>query len=178
MIIGPLHEKTNNMTVFPAKTQIGLGIHPVWSEFSLSTWRKLGSLATHRVHSEDSYQTGRMPRLIWVFAGCTCHFVGFATRCLKGFFSVLNKKQNVFLWRKWKIMPFKIIMKYTLVFFYMFSGFLIQMRHLSRYLLWLWLCSGSDVPLTLCRFQGSQVRPLNNALSKKSCKFRHMKILL
>ena len=22
-------------------------------------------------------QTGRMPRLIWVFAGCTCHFVGF-----------------------------------------------------------------------------------------------------
>ena len=27
--------------------------------------------------SEDSGQTGRMPRLIWVFAGRTCHFVGF-----------------------------------------------------------------------------------------------------
>ena len=27
--------------------------------------------------SEDSYQSGRMPRLIWVFAGRTCHFVGF-----------------------------------------------------------------------------------------------------
>ena len=28
-------------------------------------------------------QTGWMPRLIWVFSGCTCHFVGFVTRCLK-----------------------------------------------------------------------------------------------
>ena len=39
-------------------------------ESSLSAWRKLGSLATHWAHSEDSDQTGmRMPRLIWVFAG-------------------------------------------------------------------------------------------------------------
>ena len=38
---------------------------------SLSVWRKLGSLATHWTHSEDSDQTGRMPRLIWVFAGRT-----------------------------------------------------------------------------------------------------------
>ena len=52
--------------VRPAKTQIGLGINPVWSESSLSAWRKLGSLATHWAHSEDSDQTGRMPRLIWV----------------------------------------------------------------------------------------------------------------
>ena len=37
----------------------------------LSTWRRLGSLATHWVHSEDSDQTVRMPRLIWVFVGCT-----------------------------------------------------------------------------------------------------------
>ena len=41
----------------------------------LSTWRKLGSLDTQWVHSEDSDQTGHMPRQIWVFAGCTCHFV-------------------------------------------------------------------------------------------------------
>ena len=32
--------------------------------------------------SEDSDQTGRMPRLIWVFAGRTCHFVGFVMRWL------------------------------------------------------------------------------------------------
>ena len=38
---------------------------------SLSAWRKLGSLATHWAHSEDSDQTGRMPRLIWVFTGRT-----------------------------------------------------------------------------------------------------------
>ena len=34
----------------------------VWSESSLSTWRKLGSSATHWAHSEDSDQTGRMPQ--------------------------------------------------------------------------------------------------------------------
>ena len=59
------------MVVRPAKTQISLGIRPVWSESSPSAWRKLGSLATHWAHSEDSDQTGRMPRLIWVFAGRT-----------------------------------------------------------------------------------------------------------
>ena len=55
----------------PAKTQSSLGIRPVWSESSLSAWRKLGSLATHWAHSEDSDQTGRMPRLIWVVPGRT-----------------------------------------------------------------------------------------------------------
>ena len=106
--------------VHPAKTWISLGIRQVWSESSLSAWRKLRSLATHwaqartlirlgrrpgwsesslgaqsfcwfcrvaavfTVHlkkawvlsypfsaSEDSDQTGQMPRLIWVFTGCT-----------------------------------------------------------------------------------------------------------
>ena len=68
--------------VRPAKTQISLGIHPVWSESSLSARRKLGSLATHWAHREDSDQTGRMPRLIWIFARRTDHFVGFVTRRL------------------------------------------------------------------------------------------------
>ena len=45
----PTHHKSNKMTVRPAKTQIS----PVWSESSLSAWRKLGSLATHWAHSED-----------------------------------------------------------------------------------------------------------------------------
>ena len=67
----PRHDKTNKVSVRPAKTQISLGICPVWSESSLSAWRNLGSLATHWAHSEDSDQTGRMPRLIWVFAGRT-----------------------------------------------------------------------------------------------------------
>ena len=76
IIFEPRHDKTNKMAVRPAKTQISLGIRPVWSESSLSAWRNLGSLATHWAHSGDSGQTGRMPRLIWVFAGRT-HFVGF-----------------------------------------------------------------------------------------------------
>ena len=67
----PRHDKTKKMTVRPAKTQISLGIRPVWSESSLSAWRKHWSLATHWAHTEDSDQTGRMPRLIWVFAGRT-----------------------------------------------------------------------------------------------------------
>ena len=71
IITEPHHYKTNKMSVRPAKAQISLGIRPVWSESSLSAQRKLGSLATHWTHSEDSDQTGRMPRLIRVFAGRT-----------------------------------------------------------------------------------------------------------
>ena len=67
----PRHDKTYKVSVRPAKTQISLGIRPVWSESSLSAWRNLGSLATHWAHSENSDQTGRMPWLIWVFAGRT-----------------------------------------------------------------------------------------------------------
>ena len=65
------HDKTNKVSVRPAKTQISLGIRSVWSESSLSAWRNIWSLATHWAHSEDSDQTGRMSRLIWVFAGRT-----------------------------------------------------------------------------------------------------------
>ena len=47
----PPRDKTSNVAVRPAKTQTNLGIYPVWSESSLSAWRKLGSLATHWVHN-------------------------------------------------------------------------------------------------------------------------------
>ena len=45
--------KPTKWHVCPAKTQISLGILPLWSEASLSAWRKLGSLATHWAHGED-----------------------------------------------------------------------------------------------------------------------------
>ena len=74
-IFEPRHDKTSKMAVCPAKTHISQSIRPVWSaqsdQSSLSAWRHLGSSATHWAHSEDSDQTGRMPRLIWVFAGRT-----------------------------------------------------------------------------------------------------------
>ena len=47
MIFEPPRDKTNKVSVRPAKTQISLGIRPVWSESSLSAWRQLGFLATH-----------------------------------------------------------------------------------------------------------------------------------
>ena len=61
----------------PAKTQISLRIRAVCSEYSLSAWKGFGFMAFHRVISEDSDQTARMRRLIWVFAGRTCHKVHF-----------------------------------------------------------------------------------------------------
>ena len=61
---------------------IQISIRPVWSESSLASWRKLGSLATHWAYSKDSDQTGWMPGLIWVFTGCTCHFVVFVWRLI------------------------------------------------------------------------------------------------
>ena len=68
--------------VHPAKTQISLGIHPVWSESSLcAQWVAKHPSFLH-ADSEDSDQTGPMPRLIWVFAGRTLHFVGFVMRWL------------------------------------------------------------------------------------------------
>ena len=67
----PRHDKTNKVSVRPAKTQISLGIRPVWSESSLcAQWVAKDPRFLH-ADSEDSDQTGRMPRLIWVFAGRT-----------------------------------------------------------------------------------------------------------
>ena len=77
-----LMTKPTKLHVRPAKTQINLGIRPVWSESSLSTWGKLKSLAIIRVHGEASDRTGWMSRLIWVFAGCKGQFVGFVMRRL------------------------------------------------------------------------------------------------
>ena len=59
------------------KTQISLGIRPVWSESAVSA--RWGAKVPRLLHadSEDSDQTGRMPSLIWVVAGRTGHFVGF-----------------------------------------------------------------------------------------------------
>ena len=93
----PQHDKTNKMSVRPANTQISLGICPVWSESSVcAQWVPKDPGFLH-ADSEDSDQTGRMPRLIWVFAGRTCHFVGFDMRWLKcaGFSAVMPESLPV-----------------------------------------------------------------------------------
>ena len=91
----PPHDKTNKMTVYPAQTQISLGIRPVWSESSLCTQWVAKDPSFLNADSEVSDQTGQMPRLIWVFAGCTCHFVGFVMRWLKFSLAQERKKKCV-----------------------------------------------------------------------------------
>ena len=82
MIAYHLMTKPTQWHVRQAKTQISLGFRPVWTESSLCTkWVAKGPVLL-QADSEDSDQTGWMPRLIWVFAGRTCHFVGFVMRWL------------------------------------------------------------------------------------------------
>ena len=83
----------------PAKTQISLGTHPLWSESSLSTWRKIGSLATHTARIEATDQTGRCPGWSECSLG-TRHFVGFVVLQLKSilfmdFYSSLNIEMKI-----------------------------------------------------------------------------------
>ena len=49
----------------------------LWPESSQCTQWVAKDPSFLHADSEDSDQTGQMPRLIWVFAGRTCHFVGF-----------------------------------------------------------------------------------------------------
>ena len=85
----------------PAKTQISLGIHPVWSESSLSAWRTLGSWATHSVHSEDwsdwadaqadlSHRWAHMP-FCWF-----CHALAHLTN-IKIFLLLTTLSENLFV---------------------------------------------------------------------------------
>ena len=74
--------------VRPTETKISMRIRAVWSECSLSAWRNFASLAIQNVRSEDSDQTTRMRRLLWIFAGRTCPKVRFLTLRLK--WPVLN----------------------------------------------------------------------------------------
>ena len=75
--VSRLMTKPAKWHVHPAKTQISLGIRPVWSESSQSALKKAWVLSYPL-----SAQRRLMPRLIWVFAGRTCHFVGFIMRRL------------------------------------------------------------------------------------------------
>ena len=75
--------------VRPVKTQISLGIHPVWSESSLCPQWVVKDPSFLHTDSKDSDQTGRMPRLIWVFAGRTWHLFRFC-RALAQLWSSLH----------------------------------------------------------------------------------------
>ena len=76
-------KKPTKRHVRPAKTQISLGICPVWSESLLCAQWVVQDPSFLHADSKDSDQTGQMLRLIWVFAGCTCYISGFVMRWLK-----------------------------------------------------------------------------------------------
>ena len=89
-----LMTKPTKWSVRPAKTRISLGICPVWSEsLQCAQWVAEDPMFLY-ADSEDSDQTGRMPRLIWVFAGRKGHFVGFVMRQLKWRCSNQEKSQQ------------------------------------------------------------------------------------
>ena len=93
--------KPTKSLICAEKTQISLGIHPVWSESSLSAWRRFGSLATRKVHSKDPHQTGWMHRLITVFVGCTSHFVGFVMfQLILFFYRGVQYRKKLQVWPK------------------------------------------------------------------------------
>ena len=78
-----LMTKPTKWRVHPAKTQISLGVRPVWSESSLCAQWVAKDPSFLRADSKGSDQIGRMPKLTWVFDGYIGHFVGFAMMRLK-----------------------------------------------------------------------------------------------
>ena len=105
----PRHGKSNKMSLRPTKTQISMGIRPVWSESSLcAQWVAKDPRCFHAV-SEDSDQTGRMPRhppsLIWVFAGRTATLLFLSCRGsylkLIGITQKLTKFPNMITLMNW-----------------------------------------------------------------------------
>ena len=62
---------TNENSNQPAHSDL-IRIFAIWPESLLSAWRNFALLAFQNAPSEDSDQTARMRRLIWIFSGCTC----------------------------------------------------------------------------------------------------------
>ena len=77
LYLSRLVTKPTKWHVRPAKTQISLGIRPVWSESSLCALRVAKDPVLLHVDSEDS--KGIM--LIWVFAGRTLTSLVLSCRC-------------------------------------------------------------------------------------------------
>ena len=79
-----LMTKPTKLHVRPANTQISLGISPVWSEYSLSTWRKLGSLASsYPLNAQRSLWSDWADAQTDLSLGWAhSHFVGFVIRRL------------------------------------------------------------------------------------------------
>ena len=135
--LGPPHDKTNKMSVRQAKTEISLGIRPVWSESSLCAQSVAkDSLCAQsvakdqrffHVDGEDSDQAGRMPRLIWVFAGRT---VTLLVRSCRGSYCICFTTPTDHSHAKPRPIP-KVLKK---SFWFSIRG--VQNAHKANYFLW------------------------------------------
>ena len=94
---------------------------------SQSAWKNLGSLATHWAHSEDSDQTGWIPRLIYVFAGHTGHIVGF-----------------LIMWLNYQLY-WRMLMSHDLLSHDLYTGLKLMSHELSHDWLVLLYCPKADV---------------------------------
>ena len=79
----PPHDKTNKMICAPSEDSDQPWHPPSLIRVFAVRMTKAWDLIYPLKESDYSDQTGQMPRLIWVFAGCTCHFVDFVMRRLK-----------------------------------------------------------------------------------------------
>ena len=82
MTFEPPHEKTNKMTFAPSEDSDQPGHPPSLIRVFAVHMKKHWALGYLLSVLRRLCQTGRMPRLIWVFAGRTGHFVGFVMRWL------------------------------------------------------------------------------------------------
>ena len=89
LYMGQRTTKPTTRPMWPAKTQISLYIHSVWKGFSLvSLWIAKRLLKVQAI-SEDTDQTARMRRLVWVFAGGTSVIVCFVVLRLTSIFDTV-----------------------------------------------------------------------------------------
>ena len=79
------------MFALRAKIQISLGIRAVWSEASLGAFWIAADAKFLHADIEDSDQTARIRRLIWVFVGSTYQKVRFLTLWLILSQAVMNR---------------------------------------------------------------------------------------
>ena len=93
------------------------GIRPVWSESSLCVLRIANDPRFLHAENEDSDQTGRMPRLIWVIAGSTCHFVGFVARRLNSWIGIML---SIYIQQNWQVQIQEAIYSYIDKFYFYF----------------------------------------------------------
>ena len=90
--------KPTKWSVRPAKTQISLGIHPVWSESSLPAWRSIGSSATHFGALQRFWSDWTDAQADLGLRWAHSHFVGFVMRRLILLVPFLCVMQVSYLW--------------------------------------------------------------------------------